>query len=194
MDELHDYEFFFGTRGGNVLRDGELIPVRPWHLRHVTDFSTEIDTSTVEIGIPNEPPTMVQIFQTQGATRNFTITGIRLDGEEQISNQQFIFGNISDTYHYDDMINAPYKACSVGIRSLMSVIQSGVQRYVLIIRRRNEGEVDEREENLPTGVYRVAIERLTVNFLQTLGGIEYSISMVAASDLSNTPYVEIHGD
>lgn len=193
MDELHDYEFFFGVRGAKAYTDDNgdttMIPIKPWHLRHVTNFRTSMNTTTVEMGIPGRPPSEIQVFQTQGVLREITLSGIRMDGEEYISNLQFVFGRYSDLYPHDDMSGNIENASSVGLSAMASVVQAGIEKYKLIIRRRDRGvPVSEVEDSLPVGVYDVALTGINVEFLQGRGAISYNMRLMVGINTSSVPF------
>lgn len=194
MDELHDYEFFFGVRGTKTRKVNGVtstIPVKPWHLRHITDYRTSMDTTTVEMGIPGNPPSDIQVFQTQGVVRKITLTGVRIDSEEYISNLQFIFGKYSDIYPHDDMSGVLEDSCSVGLSAMASVVQAGIEKYKLIIKRRNRGVVEEISDSLPVGVFDVALTNVNVEFLQGKGTIAYRIELIVGTNIASTPFTSL---
>lgn len=186
MDELHDYEFYFG-----VSEPDHDPPIRPWHLRHVTEFSTRVDTTTVEMGIPGRPPSDIQVFQTQGVIREFTITGIRMDSEEYVSNLQFMRGKYSIPYPHDDMTGVKKESVSVGLSSMMSVIQSAVKKYKLIIKRRDVGTVSAINDSLPVGVYDVALTGMTVEEMQQRGTVKYKLTMQVGLQTGVKPFTQL---
>lgn len=186
MDELHDYEFYFG-----VSEPDHQPPIRPWHLRHVTEFSTKVDTTTVEMGIPGRPPSDIQVFQTQGVKREIDISGIRMDGEEYVSNLQFLFGLYSPEYPHDDMTGTPpTNVTSTGLIPMVSVVQSATAKYKLIIKRRNRGGLSAVDDSLPTGVYNVSLTGINIQFMQQKGALSYRLKLLVGTETSYVPFSE----
>lgn len=185
MDELHDYEFYFGVSEPN-----HNPPIRPWHLRHVTEFNTRVDTTTVEMGIPGRPPSDIQVFQTQGVKREINISGIRVDGEEYVSNLQFLFALFSPEYPHDDMSGTTTNAVSAGLTSMVSVVQSATAKYKLIIKRRNNENLSAVDDSLPTGIYNVSLTGFSIQFMQQKGTMSYRLKLLVGTETSYVPFSE----
>lgn len=143
-NEIREYKFYFGPEGGVV--NG--LDVRPWFLRHILSFDTAMSSKSTEVGIPTRPPEKAQIFDLSGPVRTFTISGVRFDYEEEISNKDFFFKNLCGPYKwtnaYDDGDNTP--CYSVGLTSLLGVIQAtgGTVRYVFGVYSNDRKENDDK--------------------------------------------------
>lgn len=101
-----------------------------WALNHVESISETVQGSASTIGIPNRPASKAQTFDMMGAYRVITITGRRLDGEEYISNADFIHNELNLLKKTTNGTYTTYQY-QVGLSWLVSNLQVAKAGYTL---------------------------------------------------------------
>ncbi len=120
----------YGPKGYGGSNGYSLYRFAPWALSHIQNISETVQGTSATIGIPNRPASDVQIFDTTGAYRVITISGVRLDSEEYISNVDFIYNelnlqNVSESGSYTTY------TYQVGLSWLVSNLQVAKAGYTL---------------------------------------------------------------
>ena len=191
--DFQEYDFYFGLRGENSPGG---IKIRPWHLKHVQSYEVSIDSQSTEIGIPTVPPDRAQIFDMSGPVRTFEISGVRYDYEEEVSNMDFLFSKPekSPTYNWKNPVTGAVEGgCrSMGIISMFSIIQASGSGFLLAIYPKIKSPtVDEEDDLIETGQYKVALSNVSMEYLDRPGGISYSISLIERRAMGNYNYSKL---
>ena len=63
----------------------------PWEFKHVENISIGISKNATAFGLPTKSSSATQVFDMSGAVRTFSLTFVRFDYEEDISNWDFFF-------------------------------------------------------------------------------------------------------
>lgn len=187
------------TAYGEKIIPAGLIELGPWELKHVKDITVSINSSSEStIGIPDKPAECVQVFDTGGPVRTITISGIRYDAEEEISNLDFIltqFNMQSFNGEYDCFKSTTQNnVCSVGLEWLTSTIQSTLMGYVFRITI-DKDEKDERVPVVPLNNSETYIEEYNVGVMgfscsfsaDNAGIMEYTITLVERKKYDGGP-------
>ena len=160
MTDYGGYRFYFGTYGGTYGNK----TLRPWELKHVTGITMSLTGNTSIINVVGRPAKSAQIFDTAGPVRSFTITGIRNEHEEDVSNWDFIHNEF----------NTVNGLTYVGLDWLDSKVQTTMRGYVFSIQK------DSNSDNrFITGMFNVSINGFSYNFVPDKPyNIEYTINLV----------------
>lgn len=200
-----EYTFYFGLWGSGV--GSATNKPRPWKLNHVLSYGVTIDSKSTEVGIPTVGPEGAMVFDVSGPVREFTITGVRYDNEEEISNIDFIFSLISENYTWIDEYGISHENCfSAGLAGMFSLLQVGIRGFVFAVL---SSEMDENFETkwipnpsvdypgddedflIETGIYNVAFNGLEMEYLPQPGGIKYTIRMIECEIMGNGDYMDL---
>lgn len=203
--DIQEYEFYLGFKGQNLKlpdanNNNELIniKIRPWHLRHVLDFGVSIDSQSTEIGIPTKPPEEALIFDMSGPVREFNISGVRYDYEEEVSNMDFMFKNTSPKYSWETESGGIEEGCvSVGITTMFSLIQASIPGFYFGIfssinsNNPSAGEDYSGVDLIETGHYNVALSGVNFEYLKNPGGISYNFTLIERREMGRYNYNKI---
>lgn len=190
--DIQEYEFYFGFKGRRWAGKN----IRPWHLRHVVDFGVSISSNSVEIGLPTKPPEEAQIFDVSGPVREFNISGVRFDYEEEVSNMDFMFERVSPTYRWygpNDEQGTP-NSISMGLSSMFGIVQASIPGFYLgVFSKIDAGNISGMEEDdlIETGTYNVAFSSLSMNYLERPGGISYDLKFTERQKMGHFDFTKI---
>ena len=196
MSNDSKYKFRFGTYGSNspfkykginvVTSEGDKVYLCPWELKHVDSITVSCSGSTATMGIPNQPQSRTQIFDTSGCVRTFKISGRRYDWEEDISNWDFVNKqyNFAKDPALGDSPQSDGKYCYIGLNWLLQNMQVLLKGYVFSIINTdyNDNRFIYKKPNISAGVpdqgYNVALTGVSVTFSETEPGmLEYSLTL-----------------
>lgn len=190
-DDFQEYEFYFGLKGTTSPKGAK---IRPWHLKHVQSYETQVDSQCTEIGIPTVPPDRAQIFDMSGPVRSFELSGVRYDYEEEVSNMDFLFSKPSSSPKYtwrNPVSKRVEKGCvSMGLIEMFSLVQASLPGYFLGVYSKIKSPTAE-DELIETGTYNVALTNVSMEYLNRPGGIKYSISLIERRAMGTYNYSKL---
>lgn len=191
MTEDHSFTCKFGPSGaysGSTDRVTRIFV--PWELKHVSSISETITGTSSTIGIPNKPAYDAKTYDVTGAYRQITVTGMRLDSEEYISNVDFIYNELNDVSSQNGGTDT-LKFYSVGILWLPSNLQVTKYGYTLSV---SQASCDNTFlSGTPgasvTDTILVASGPIQYKFSDTIpGGLEYTLKLTESRPVGTTVY------
>lgn len=164
----------FGVYDSSVFVENTRYVYRPWVLKHVTEISTSLTSSTNVVGVPNYHASRSQIFDMSGVVRTFKIDGVRLESEEDISNWDFV-------HTEKNFLNGNIY---IGLSWLESKMQVALKGYVFRII-----PVDSDSNGYLEGTFNVALTGVSVTFdNQNPQLLHYSLQLTERRAIGNAVY------